>query len=109
MTFDAPHALLQLPQRQPLRLTDALGTRVRAVSGTLWITIDHDPRDRILEPGQSTLVDSSQPVLITALGSPASVSLCAAKPGAGLVQQARAWMGRWSPPSWLALGHNTAL
>lgn len=109
MTFDAPHALLQLPQRQPLRLTDALGTRVRAVSGSLWITLDHDPRDRILEAGESTLVDSNQPVLITALGSAASVSLCAAKGRASLGQRAQAWIGRWSPASWLAVGHNTAL
>ncbi len=109
MTFNLPCATLQLPQRLPLRLTKALGTRVRAVSGSLWVTIDHDPRDRILEPGESTVVDSSLPVLITALGGEASVSLCAPKPSASLAQRAQAWLGRRSPPSWLALGHNTAL
>ena len=109
MTFDAPHALLQLQTRQPLRLTDALGTRVRAMHGTLWVTIDHDPRDRILEPGESTVVDSRRPVLITALGNAASVSLCAAKSRPSLVQRARTAARRWSPPSWLALGHNAVL
>jgi hypothetical protein len=69
-------ARLNITERQPLRLTGAAGARLRAVDGALWVTIDHDPRDQVLMPGDSLAIDSSRPMLVTALGGEATVSLC---------------------------------
>ncbi len=77
MHFDAPQALIPLSTPQPLRLVDAGGTWVRAVSGTLWVTQDHDARDRVLQPGERLLIESADPVTVSALGGRASVGLCA--------------------------------
>jgi DUF2917 family protein len=40
----APRGLLEIP--------DAAGVRVSCNEGCLWITLDNDPRDIVLEPGQ---------------------------------------------------------
>lgn len=81
MHIDIDQALLPLPGRTPLRLPDAFGSRLRSEAGTLWITFDHDHRDLVLEPGQSLVVDSHQPVMVTALGGRAVLGLCAAPAG----------------------------
>ncbi len=85
-------AVLQIPAHQLLRLTDAGGTRLRAVAGTLWVTLDNDLRDIVLQSGDSLLVDSAQPVLVTALGGSATVAVC----GPARPAQAgwRHWLGR---------------
>jgi hypothetical protein len=69
-------ARLNITERQPLRLTGAAGARLRSVDGALWVTIDHDPRDQVLMPGDSLTIASSLPVLVTALGGTATLSLC---------------------------------
>ena len=80
MRFDAQQALVQLPAHRTLHLTDARGTHLRAVSGTSWITIDHDPQDHVLEPGDEWIVDSSRPVLVMALGGSATLDVSAPLP-----------------------------
>ena len=81
MGFDITRsARLQLPPDQILRLSDARGTRLRVVTGTGWLTIDHDPRDVILNPGDEWLVDGRQPVLLTALGGAAMIQVCTPAP-----------------------------
>lgn len=86
-------AVLQLPQGQPLRLTRGSGTRLHATAGSLWITIDGDAQDHVLAQGESLLIDSAEPVLITALGGRASVAVCSAQPvrATGLRGWAPAW------------------
>jgi hypothetical protein len=49
------------------RLPDASSTRIVCETGTVWITIDNDPRDIVLAPGQSFLVDRRAGVLVYAL------------------------------------------
>jgi len=49
------------------RLPDATSTRIVCETGTVWITIDNDPRDIVLSPGQSFLVDRRAGVLVYAL------------------------------------------
>jgi hypothetical protein len=90
------HARLNITERQPLRLTDGAGTRLRAIDGVLWVTIDGDPRDQVLQPGDSLVIDSSRPVLVTALGSTATVSVCAPDDEAVTAQHG------WSRPDWAA-------
>ena len=81
MGFDITRsARVQLPPDQILRLTDARGTRLRVVAGTGWLTIDHDPRDLILNPGEEWLVDGRQAVLVTALGGAAMIEVCTPAP-----------------------------
>ena len=92
MTIDLRRARIQLSGRQPLSLTNARGTRVRAVDGTSWVTIDHDRRDWVLEPGDELVVDSRARVLLTSLGRSATIDLCTGgdAPAAGL----RSWLAR---------------
>lgn len=49
------------------RLPDAASTRIVCETGTVWLTIDNDPRDIVLAPGQSFLVDRRAGVLVYAL------------------------------------------
>jgi hypothetical protein len=49
------------------RLEHALGRRIEALSGTLWVTIDNDPRDIVLNDGEGFDVDGSGDALISAL------------------------------------------
>jgi hypothetical protein len=69
MQIDTCTARLGLALNRTLRLRDAHGATLRPVHGTLWITIDHDPRDVVLEVGECFVVDVDQPLVVTALGS----------------------------------------
>ena len=90
-------AHLPLTSRQPLRLTGAAGSRLRAVTGVLWVTIDQDPVDHVLLAGDSLEVESSRDVLVTALGRRATLAVCApATPATAATttwRQALAWVG----------------
>jgi hypothetical protein len=107
MRFDAPHARVQLPADQLLRLTHARGTRLRAIAGTSWITIDDDPRDVVLNPGDEWVVDAERPVLVTSLGGAATVAVCAPDAVEGTARlaarRAAGWVARharaWSHPA----------
>lgn len=70
LTDTAPTRLL-LQRGQTSRLPDARATRLTSAAGTLWVTIDHDTRDIILEPGQGFSVQSGEAVTISALSGPA--------------------------------------
>ena len=91
-------AQLQLAPNRPLRLSGAAGTRLRAVAGVVWVTMDGDPLDRVLEAGDSLLIESSGPVLVTALGGRSALAVCAPPtPATGIAatwHQVRAWAGR---------------
>ena len=98
MTIDLRRARIQLSGHQPLSLTNARGTRLRAVAGTSWVTIDRDRRDWVLEPGDDMVVDSTARVLLTCLGTSATVDVCtgaraAVAPRRLLIWLARAWPG----------------
>lgn len=95
MRFDVPHARVQLPADQLLRLTDALGTRLRGIQGTSWITIDNDPRDLVLEAGEEWVIDARQPVLVTPLKGASTISVCApARPTPSRRQIVWPWTGQ---------------
>jgi hypothetical protein len=59
MTMLAPLDLepLTLAARSLHRIEDARGTRVTCVAGAVWVTQERDPRDIILSPGQSMILD----------------------------------------------------
>jgi Protein of unknown function (DUF2917) len=84
MWINTPNARLALAAHRGLRLKDARGARLRAVHGTLWITIDSDLRDIVLDPGESFVVDSNQPLVVMPLGDCATVDVkSAAQAGTG--------------------------
>ena len=44
---------ISLPAGQLFALPDAAAARILCTAGSLWLTLDHDLRDVILEPGDS--------------------------------------------------------
>ena len=75
MWINTPNARLAVGERRGLRLNAARGTLLRGVRGTLWITIDNDPRDIVLDPGESFVVDSNRPLVVLPLGECATVDV----------------------------------
>jgi hypothetical protein len=57
-----------LRETQHLRMHDATGWNVKAVSGILWITQESDSRDIVLKPGDSFLLDRPGDALVSSLG-----------------------------------------
>jgi hypothetical protein len=64
--FRSPSALALAP-RALHSLRDAQGTRITCQDGCLWVTLDHDPRDIVLEAGQSFTVPDRRRTLVYAL------------------------------------------
>ena len=98
MWINTPNARLAVEERRGLRLNAARGTLLRGVRGTLWVTIDNDPRDIVLDPGESFVVDSDQPLFVMALGERATLDVCTL----GVVSEPRTpsphpWLGALWP------------
>ena len=55
-----------LPARQLFEITDATGVRILCTAGSLWLTLDHDPRDVILQAGDSFEAEAPHRVLLYA-------------------------------------------
>lgn len=70
----APTRLL-LQRGQASRLPEAGAARLRSAAGTLWITLDHDRRDIVLEPGQCFTLQGGEAVTVSALSGPAVLDL----------------------------------
>ena len=75
MWINTPNARLSLAAHRALRLQDALGAKLRAVQGTLWVTIDNDPRDIVLDRGETFEVDSNAPLVVMPLGECATIDV----------------------------------
>lgn len=86
MTAAAP-ATLRLARHEVRRFEQPV--LLRAEAGTLWLTVDGEPDDIVLEPGETRAFDGHAPVLATPLGGPALFSVVPATP-AGL-----RWTTRW--------------
>lgn len=82
MRIESPASRICLLGRETLRLTRGKGETIVCRTGAVWITVDHDRRDTILEPGQSFTLDSDESVLVHAfeastigvIGSPRATS-----------------------------------
>jgi Protein of unknown function (DUF2917) len=92
----------RLATGQLLSLPDACGTRIECLHGALWITIDNDPRDVLLDAGQAHTLESDsraivQPILGSALLRATREHAPCARPAR---HGARAWLqamrARWS-------------
>ena len=61
---DAP---VDLPRRAMLKLPDAAAVQIECRSGSLWITLDDDPRDFIVEAGERFSTAAHTPAIVYAL------------------------------------------
>ena len=68
---------VSLPARQLFEITDAAGVRILCTGGSLWLTLDHDPRDVVLGPGDSFETDTPRRALLYAF-EPSTFALAAA-------------------------------
>ena len=64
MWIVATHARLPLDAGEAAHLQGARDTRLTALRGIAWITIEGDRRDIVLEPGDSFVVDSDARVIV---------------------------------------------
>jgi hypothetical protein len=85
---------LSLARDGLIAVRDAQGTRIRCLSGHLWITEDHAQGDTIVGADESYLVRHRGLTLIMAV-SPATLQVL--EPHVALVQRVRGWLSRWLP------------
>jgi hypothetical protein len=67
MDLRIDQAQLSLPRRGLLRLPDAAGVQIACRSGALWITLDDDPRDFVIEAGERFSTDEHRTAIVYAL------------------------------------------
>ncbi|MBI2768638.1 MAG: DUF2917 domain-containing protein [Burkholderiales bacterium] len=65
-TLDAP-IQLELQRRALFSVTDAAGVRIDCREGSVWITLDNDPRDIVLEAGGSFTTPEHRRALVYAM------------------------------------------
>ena len=64
---------IYLKAREILPIDDGAGLEVTCLRGILWITQDGDPEDRIIDSGESFVLDQPGLSLVNALLGPALV------------------------------------
>lgn len=72
MIIESP--VLQLEPGQVVTLDDALGVRIRATGGSIWVTYEGNGNDLIVEPGQTLVVARNGRTVVQAM-QPAHVAL----------------------------------
>lgn len=77
-----PSAPVDLPRRAMLKLADAATVQIECRSGSLWITLDDDPRDFIVEAGQRFSTPAHTQAIIYALQAAVVVVQQAQRPAA---------------------------
>jgi len=72
---------LSLAKRTIFTLPDAAGVGIECRSGSVWVTLDHDPRDIVLAPGERFEGDQHRRVLVSAL-EPSCITVSGSQPAA---------------------------
>lgn len=72
MNLQIDSAVVEVQPRKLVRMQVGAGLRVTGVSGTSWITVDGDPEDLILEPGDTYAFAHDGSALVQALGGESS-------------------------------------
>ena len=60
---------MQLPKRAVIHVPDAAAVQLECHRGSLWITVDHDTRDTVLQAGERFTSASHRHALVYALES----------------------------------------
>jgi hypothetical protein len=82
---------VSLPTRAVFAVPDGAGVGIECRSGTVWVTLDRDPRDIVLEPGDRFDGTEHRRILVSALTS-SCITVSDAQPAAmPLARPARAW------------------
>ena len=66
-THELDQAAITLQRADVFRCGAARGRRIEALLGHIWVTLDGDPRDIVLDSGEGFSVDRDGDVLISAL------------------------------------------
>jgi len=66
-TNDLRPASISLPKGAIHRLPKGRGQRIESLRGSLWVTIDNDRRDILVNPGKGFSIDRDGDTLISAL------------------------------------------
>jgi hypothetical protein len=61
------HPILSLEPGQVLTLNDAQGVRIRATSGTVWVTYEGNFNDMIVEPGRTLVIARNGRTVVQAM------------------------------------------
>lgn len=64
---DASRFHVSLPHRAVFAVPDGAGVGIECRSGSVWVTLDRDPRDIVLAPGERFESDEHRRVLVSAL------------------------------------------
>ncbi|PIF76314.1 Protein of unknown function (DUF2917) [Variovorax sp. 54] len=72
---------VSLPNRAVFAVPDGAGVGIECRSGAVWITLDRDPRDIVLGPGERFESSEHRRVLVSALES-SCISVSDAQPAA---------------------------
>jgi len=66
-TAELHPASVPIRKGQIHRLQGRRGHRIEALAGSLWVTLDHDLRDIVIEPGDGFDIDREGDTLVSAL------------------------------------------
>lgn len=85
---------LDLTNRRVVRIENPEHVQLQARQGTLWVTIDGEPRDIVVEPGESFEFASRAPAVVGALHGHAAAT-ARRRCGAARPQRLSAWPLGW--------------
>ena len=94
---------LSLAHKAMFSVSDASGVHILCREGALWVTLDDDPRDVVLEPGESFLSTQHRRALIYALAA-SSLTLAIAPAATAAAPAQRTGPRRAAPEVRLTLG-----
>jgi hypothetical protein len=84
----------RLRRGQFLRFARPQRLCLRAERGSLWVTVDGQPDDIELDPGDSRVFNGEALVLVSAFGGDAVLTATSLAPAPGWRQRLQAWFGR---------------
>jgi hypothetical protein len=99
MLCDGYTKVWDLEPGEIVRLDGARGTTLRVTRGTLWITLEHDTRDVVLEAGDAFTIDRGGLTIVEAQNSAAVCVMGRAVDERHVQPAVRGWRPR--PPAWL--------
>jgi hypothetical protein len=74
MKLELKKGAVKLGPNQTLKVVDGAGSTVSAIEGAVWITEENQPKDIVLEPGDSYRLRERGIALVNSLGGSAAVS-----------------------------------
>lgn len=86
MTTPSKPLDLSLPHQAMFNVSDAAGVQIVCRAGSLWVTLDGDPRDIVLDAGERFMATEHRRALIYAM-APSALSLAMA-PGVAPARRA---------------------